>query len=58
MNHGCSRAFSAVYSWREEEGVMVVHAIRDIKKGKVGGDVLAEGSWILSTGWCGMCRKY
>ena len=40
MNHGCSRAFSAVYSWREEEGVMVVHAIRDIKKGKVGSDVV------------------
>ncbi|KAF8604514.1 hypothetical protein BDV93DRAFT_440386 [Ceratobasidium sp. AG-I] len=41
LNHGCSRAFSAVYSWREEEGVMVVHAIRDIKKGKVsGGEIL------------------
>lgn len=34
MNHGCSKAFSAVYNWREGEGVMVVHAIRDIPKGK------------------------
>ncbi|KAG9123494.1 hypothetical protein FRC07_014875 [Ceratobasidium sp. 392] len=36
LNHGCSRAFSAVYHWREGEGVLVVHAIRDIAKGQVG----------------------
>lgn len=35
LNHGCSSAFSAVYSWREDEGVIVVHAIRPIKKGEV-----------------------
>lgn len=36
LNHGCSSAFHAVYSWREEEGVIVVHAIKPIKKGEVG----------------------
>ena len=35
LNHGCSSAFSAVYSWREDEGVIVVHAIKSIKKGEV-----------------------
>ncbi|KAF8754331.1 SET (Su(var)3-9, Enhancer-of-zeste, Trithorax) domain [Rhizoctonia solani] len=35
LNHGCSRAFGAVYSWRDAEGVLVVHAIRDIPKGQV-----------------------
>lgn len=34
LNHGCSKAFSAVYHWREAEGVLVVHAIRDIVKGQ------------------------
>lgn len=34
LNHGCSRAFGAVYSWRDAEGVLVVHAIRDIPKGQ------------------------
>lgn len=43
LNHGCSKAFGAVYSWREEEGVLVVHAIRDIKKGKVSGG--GAGCW-------------
>ena len=34
MNHGCSRAFNAVYSWREREQKMVVYAIRPIKQGQ------------------------
>jgi hypothetical protein len=34
LNHGCSKAFNAVYSWREKEQKMVVHAIRPIKKGQ------------------------
>jgi len=34
LNHGCSRAFNSVYSWREREGVLVVHALKDIKKGE------------------------
>ena len=32
MNHGCSSAFNAVYSWREKGQKMVVHAIKPIKK--------------------------
>ena len=31
LNHGCSSAFNAVYSWREKEGVLVVHALKSIK---------------------------
>ncbi|KAH9065391.1 hypothetical protein EDB87DRAFT_1595643 [Lactarius vividus] len=34
LNHGCSHAFNSVYSWREREGVLVVHALKDIKKGE------------------------
>ncbi|CUA76003.1 hypothetical protein RSOLAG22IIIB_02009 [Rhizoctonia solani] len=34
LNHGCSKAFAAVYSWRDAEGILVVHAIRDISKGQ------------------------
>lgn len=34
MNHGCSSAFNAVYSWREKEQKMVVHAIKPIKQGQ------------------------
>ena len=34
MNHGCSRAFNAVYSWRENEQKLVVYAIRPIKQGQ------------------------
>ena len=33
LNHGCSGAFNSVYSWREREGVLVVHALKDIKNG-------------------------
>lgn len=35
LNHGCAGAFTAVYSWREREGVIVVHVIKPIKKGEV-----------------------
>lgn len=35
LNHGCSSAFHAVYTWREHEGVIVVMAIKTIKKGEV-----------------------
>ncbi|KAF9778035.1 hypothetical protein BJ322DRAFT_511650 [Thelephora terrestris] len=34
LNHGCSRAFNAVYNWREKEQKLVVHAIRPIKEGQ------------------------
>lgn len=34
MNHGCSNAFNAVYSWREKEQKLVVFAIRPIKRGQ------------------------
>lgn len=34
LNHGCSRAFNSVYSWREREGVLVVHALKDVRKGE------------------------
>jgi hypothetical protein len=33
LNHGCSSAFNVVYTWREQEGVLVVYALRDIQKG-------------------------
>lgn len=35
LNHGCAGAFSAVYTWRDRESVVVVHAIKPIKKGDV-----------------------
>ena len=34
LNHGCSSAFNAVYSWREKERKLVVYAIRPIKQGQ------------------------
>ncbi|CAA7261438.1 unnamed protein product [Cyclocybe aegerita] len=34
INHGCSSAFNVVYNWREWEGQLVVHALKDIPKGK------------------------
>ncbi|KAJ7600433.1 hypothetical protein C8J56DRAFT_910265 [Mycena floridula] len=34
LNHGCSSAFNVVYSWREYEGALVVHAIKDVKAGE------------------------
>lgn len=35
MNHGCSNAFNAVYNWRADEGVIVVHALKPINRGQV-----------------------
>ena len=35
LNHGCSGAFNVVYTWREREGVLVVHALKYVKKGEV-----------------------
>ncbi|KAK7464709.1 hypothetical protein VKT23_005915 [Stygiomarasmius scandens] len=32
LNHGCSRAFNSVYSYREKEGELVVHALKGVKK--------------------------
>lgn len=32
LNHGCSGAFNSVYSWREREDVLVVHALKNIDK--------------------------
>ncbi|OCH86600.1 SET domain-containing protein [Obba rivulosa] len=34
LNHGCSSAFNAVYTWREREGAIVVHALKPIKEGE------------------------
>ncbi|KAJ8523200.1 hypothetical protein ONZ45_g301 [Pleurotus djamor] len=34
LNHGCSSAFNSVYSWRESEGALVVHALKKIPKGQ------------------------
>lgn len=34
LNHGCSSAFNVVYSWREKEGVLVVYALKSIRKGE------------------------
>lgn len=36
LNHGCSHAFNVVYSWRDNEGVLVVHALKPIQEGQVG----------------------
>ena len=35
LNHGCSAAFNAVYSWRDKAGQLVVHAIKHIHAGEV-----------------------
>ncbi|PAV17308.1 SET domain-containing [Pyrrhoderma noxium] len=34
LNHGCSSSFNSVYSWRPEEGSLVVHALKPIKRGE------------------------
>lgn len=34
LNHACLGAFNVVYSWQEETGVIVVHAVKDIKPGE------------------------
>lgn len=36
LNHGCSKSFNVVYSWRSRDQVLVVHALKPIKKGEVG----------------------
>ncbi|KAG6907850.1 hypothetical protein DXG01_007114 [Tephrocybe rancida] len=35
LNHGCSSAFNAIYTWRDKEQVLVVHALKRILKGQV-----------------------
>ena len=37
LNHGCVFAWNAAYSWREDEGVLEVHALKPIKMGEVSG---------------------
>jgi len=39
INHGCSSAFNVVYNWRDDEKILVVHALKNIQKGQV--------SWLL-----------
>lgn len=39
LNHGCSSAFNAIYSWRPNEGVLVIHALKPIARGS---EVLAS----------------
>ncbi|KAF7296471.1 NADPH--cytochrome P450 reductase [Mycena chlorophos] len=34
LNHGCSSAFNVVYTWRPNEGMLYVHALRDIPTGQ------------------------
>ncbi|KAK0201988.1 hypothetical protein DFS33DRAFT_1351269 [Desarmillaria ectypa] len=34
LNHGCSSAFNVVYSWRQAEGEIVVHALQNISRGQ------------------------
>ncbi|TFK40697.1 hypothetical protein BDQ12DRAFT_601150, partial [Crucibulum laeve] len=34
LNHGCSSAFNVVYTWREREGALVIHALQSIRKGE------------------------
>ncbi|KAF7346043.1 SET domain-containing protein 5 [Mycena sanguinolenta] len=34
LNHGCSSAFNLVYTWRDREQQLFVHALRNISKGQ------------------------
>ncbi|PFH53872.1 hypothetical protein AMATHDRAFT_53434, partial [Amanita thiersii Skay4041] len=34
LNHGCASSFNSVYNWRKEEGALVVHALKGIRKGQ------------------------
>lgn len=34
LNHGCAGSFNSMYTWREDEGVLVVHALKNISKGQ------------------------
>jgi hypothetical protein len=42
LNHGCSSAFNVVYSWRDATKFLIVHALKDIRRGQV------RPPWILS----------
>ncbi|KZT28875.1 hypothetical protein NEOLEDRAFT_1086618 [Neolentinus lepideus HHB14362 ss-1] len=42
LNHACAGAFNSVYSWREGEGVLVVHALKGIGKGQASLDPCAN----------------
>lgn len=53
LNHGCSKAFNSVYSWRENEGALVLHALKNIHQGEVSayaddGLGLREPGWIAN----------
>ena len=41
LNHGCSSAFNVVYSWRDATKFLIVHALKDIRRGQV------RRSWVL-----------
>ena len=43
LNHGCSSAFNAVYSWRQQEGVLVIYALKSIARGSVRSFFLRDG---------------
>ncbi|KXN88140.1 SET domain-containing protein 5, partial [Leucoagaricus sp. SymC.cos] len=34
INHGCSSAFNVVYTWREKEEALFVHALKSIRQGE------------------------
>ncbi|KAJ7202814.1 hypothetical protein GGX14DRAFT_462418 [Mycena pura] len=34
LNHGCSSAFNVVYTWRQREQALFVHALKNIAKGE------------------------
>ncbi|KAJ7644357.1 hypothetical protein FB45DRAFT_721193, partial [Roridomyces roridus] len=34
LNHGCSRAFNSIYSWREKEQALFIHALKNIEQGE------------------------
>ncbi|KAJ7134348.1 hypothetical protein C8R44DRAFT_770273 [Mycena epipterygia] len=34
LNHGCSSAFNVVYSWRQREQALFVHALKNISRGQ------------------------
>jgi hypothetical protein len=35
LNHACAGAFNAVYAWRADERLLVVHALKPIQRGEV-----------------------
>ncbi|KAF8574326.1 hypothetical protein K439DRAFT_1654504 [Ramaria rubella] len=34
LNHACSAGFNSVYTWREKEKKLVVHALKEVKEGE------------------------